>query len=134
MKGTLTEKLLRRGATGVTFEGSEWFEVEPDLVLGHDATIALVVDRFANAGRPLAHPDRLFLVADHFAPPSTVDRANILRRFLDFAWCECGVLPGFVGFCRVQFSPSGFVLGWPLGYSVVISVYKSSYNMVISWL
>ena len=85
MKGTLTEKLLRRGATGVTFEGSEWFEVEPDLVLGHDATIALVVDRFANAGRPLAHPDRLFLVADHFAPPSTVDRANILRRFLDFA-------------------------------------------------
>ena len=85
MSQTLTEKLLHRGATGVNFEGSEWFEVQPDLVLGHDATMALLVDRFADSGRSLAHPERLFLVADHFAPPSTVDRANILRRFLEFA-------------------------------------------------
>ena len=84
MSQTLTEKVLGRGLTGRTLDGSEWREVEPDLLLGHDATIALVVDRFADADKPLAFPERLFLVADHFAPPSTVDRANVLRRFLDF--------------------------------------------------
>ena len=84
MSQTLTEKILNRGRTGNRIPGSEWFEIEPDLLLGHDATIALVVDRFANAGKPLAFPERLFLVADHFAPPSSVDRANVLRRFLDF--------------------------------------------------
>ena len=26
------------------------------------------------------------------------------------------------------------LLGWPFGYYAVISVYKYSYNMVISWL
>ncbi|MCB9780291.1 MAG: 3-isopropylmalate dehydratase large subunit [Alphaproteobacteria bacterium] len=81
---TLTHKLLDAAATGETVAGSAWREIHPDLVLGHDATIALIVDRIARAGGRIAEPERLFLVADHFAPPSTVDRANILRRFLDF--------------------------------------------------
>ena len=85
MSQTLTEKLLHRGATGVTFEGSEWFEVQPDRVLGHDATMALLVD--AHNGRSLAHPERLFLVADHFAldggprePPPTIPGVRGTRR------------------------------------------------------
>lgn len=84
MPRTLTHKLLDRASVGPAVPGSRFREVQPDLVLGHDATIALIVDRIARSGRPLADPARLFLVADHFAPPSTVDRANILRRFLDF--------------------------------------------------
>ena len=81
---SLTQKLLEGARTGVSIAGSAWHETRPDLVLGHDATIALIVDRVARSGLALADPKRLFLVADHFAPPSTVDRANILRRFLDF--------------------------------------------------
>lgn len=81
---TLTHKLLDRAGTGSTIDGSALRELRPHLVLGHDATIALIVDRIARSGKRLAAPERLFLVADHFAPPSTVDRANILRRFLDF--------------------------------------------------
>ncbi len=82
---SLTARLLRRAATGETLPGSAFFEIQPDLVLGHDATIALIVKRIAEQGGQLHDPGRLFLVADHFAPPSTVDRANILRTFLDFA-------------------------------------------------
>lgn len=81
---SLSRRLLRRSATGARVEGSALVEVTPDLVLGHDATIALIVERVAGAGARLAHPERAFLVADHFAPPSSVDRANILRKFLDF--------------------------------------------------
>ncbi len=81
---TLTQKLLDGAATGRHVEGSAWREIHPDLVLGHDATIALVVDRVIESGGRIAEPERLFLVADHFAPPSTVDRANILRRFLSW--------------------------------------------------
>ncbi len=85
MSSSLTTRLLHRAATGQTLSGSAYFEIRPDLVLGHDATIALIVKRIAEQGGVLHDPDRLFLVADHFAPPSTVDRANILRTFLDFA-------------------------------------------------
>ncbi len=98
---TLTRRILESRATGEGIAGSDYFEVEPDLVLGHDATIALIVDRIAAAGGRLPNPEKLFLVADHFAPPSTVDRANILRKFLDFAeQTDSGELHLFQGICH----------------------------------
>ncbi len=82
---TLTQKLLARASSGPAPEGSRYVPVKPDLVLGHDATIALLVDKMRDMGAHVRHPERLFLAADHFSPPSSTDRANILRRFLDFA-------------------------------------------------
>ncbi|HKX11578.1 MAG TPA: aconitase/3-isopropylmalate dehydratase large subunit family protein, partial [bacterium] len=64
--------------------GSEYFQVPVDLVLGHDATIALIADRFKRTGRRIWDPSRCFFAADHFAPPSTPERADILARYLDF--------------------------------------------------
>lgn len=101
MGRTLTRRILESRATGSQWEGSDYFEVEPDLVLGHDATIALIVDQIGEAIERILDPEKLFLVADHFAPPSTVDRANILRRFLDFAKnSDAGEVHLFEGICH----------------------------------
>jgi 3-isopropylmalate/(R)-2-methylmalate dehydratase large subunit len=81
---TLTEKLLRQHAPAPVVAGSELFRIPVDLVLGHDATIALLIERFKKAGRPIWNPARCFFAADHFSPPSTPERADILQRYLAF--------------------------------------------------
>lgn len=86
---TLTAKLLRRRAAEPILAGSEYFRIPVDLVLGHDATIALLIERFQRAGRRIWDPARCFFAADHFTPPSTPERADILRRYLAFMKQEC---------------------------------------------
>jgi 3-isopropylmalate/(R)-2-methylmalate dehydratase large subunit len=81
---TLTAKLLRRRAAEPVIAGSEFFRIPVDLVLGHDATIALLIERFQRAGRRIWDPARCFFAADHFTPPSTPERADILQRYLAF--------------------------------------------------
>jgi 3-isopropylmalate/(R)-2-methylmalate dehydratase large subunit len=81
---TLTEKLLHRQGAAPVVAGSECLRIPVDLVLGHDATIALLIERFHRAGRPIWDPARCFFAADHFTPPSTAERADILHRYLGF--------------------------------------------------
>jgi len=68
--------------------GSAYHRVPVDLVLGHDATISLLIDRFKRTARHVWDPSRCVFAADHFAPPSTPERADILRRYLDFVRAE----------------------------------------------
>ena len=56
-----------------------------DAVLGHDATIALLIDEFERRKLSIWDPGRVVLTNDHFSPPATVDRADISNRFLRFA-------------------------------------------------
>jgi 3-isopropylmalate/(R)-2-methylmalate dehydratase large subunit len=87
MKGsaqTLTEKILLRKERAPILPRSEYFQIPIDLVLGHDATIALLIERFKKIGRHIWDPTRCFFAADHFVPPSTAERADILNRYLDF--------------------------------------------------
>lgn len=81
---TLTSKILRRNRAAPVVAGSEFFRIPADLVLGHDATIALLIERFKKAGRRIWDPSRCFFAADHFTPPSTPERADILHRYLTF--------------------------------------------------
>lgn len=81
---TLVEKILLRKVSEPILKGSEYFRVPVDLVLGHDATIALLVERFRKTGRHVWDPSRCFFAADHFAPPSTPERADILTKYLGF--------------------------------------------------
>jgi len=65
---TLTAKLLRRRAAEPIIAGSEFFRIPVDLVLGHDATIALLIERFQRAGRRIWDPTRCFFAAaDRFS-------------------------------------------------------------------
>ena len=67
-----------------TLDESAYFAVSPDLILGHDATIALLVDRLRAAKRRVFAPERCFFAADHFVPPATAERAAILKKYLRF--------------------------------------------------
>jgi 3-isopropylmalate/(R)-2-methylmalate dehydratase large subunit len=81
---TLTEKILLRKVSAPILPGSEYFRIPVDLALGHDATIALLIERFKKTGRHIWNPARCFFAADHFVPPSTPERADILNRYLNF--------------------------------------------------
>ncbi len=84
MNGTVTGKILAAHSTGSPPEpGSKYLDVSPDLVLGHDATFSLLLDDLQRLGGSGIEPERLLLTVDHFAPPSTIERAAILRKFLD---------------------------------------------------
>jgi 3-isopropylmalate/(R)-2-methylmalate dehydratase large subunit len=65
--------------------GSTYVQVRIDAVLGHDATIALLVDEFRARNLRIWDPRRVLFVNDHFSPAATIERANISRLFLDFA-------------------------------------------------
>lgn len=81
---TLTEKILARKAAGAEREGA-FVRVEVDLLLGTDPSVGLIVDRMEALGTGILHPERVVLTADHFSPPASIDRANILKSFIDFA-------------------------------------------------
>ena len=68
--------------------GSAYICVEPDLILGHEATIALLIDRLRRAGRRVHAPEKCFFAADHFVPPATAERAGILKKYLEFVEAE----------------------------------------------
>lgn len=56
-------------------------ELTPDLVFGHEATMALILDPLEKADGPRLPPEKLFLVVDHFAPASSGRFADIARDF-----------------------------------------------------
>ncbi|MGC7102118.1 3-isopropylmalate dehydratase large subunit [Amycolatopsis lurida] len=60
-------------------------QVRIDALLGHDATIGLLMDRFERLGLSIWDPSRVLFANDHFSPPATVERAEISARFLDFS-------------------------------------------------
>jgi 3-isopropylmalate/(R)-2-methylmalate dehydratase large subunit len=81
---TLTEKVLLRRQTGAVVPESAYRRIPVDLVLGHEATIALLIERLRRTGRRVWDPSRCFFAADHFVPPSTPERAEILELYVSF--------------------------------------------------
>jgi len=81
---SLTARTLAAHAVAPAAEGSAYVAVEPDLILGHEATIALLIARLRKAGRRVHAPDKCFFAADHFVPPATAERASILNQYLQF--------------------------------------------------
>jgi 3-isopropylmalate/(R)-2-methylmalate dehydratase large subunit len=56
------------------------FAVRPDLYLLPEYAMALVADKLVELGGPLVDPQKVMVVADHFALPSSIERAEILTR------------------------------------------------------
>lgn len=77
MTGTLAEQVLQ-GQAG------EIVDRPVDLLMGHDGSAVLVVDRFRNEGLSVWDSSRVLIVFDHFAPPATIERANIQNKLLEF--------------------------------------------------
>ncbi|WP_328522707.1 3-isopropylmalate dehydratase large subunit [Kribbella sp. NBC_00359] len=60
-------------------------EIRIDALLGHDATIALLIDEFERRGLEIWDRGRVIFTNDHFSPPSTIEQADISNKFLRFA-------------------------------------------------
>lgn len=84
MPGTLSDLIIDAHALDAEADG-EYVRVRLDAVLGHDATIALLVDEFRRRKLEVWDRERVIFVNDHFSPAASVERANISRKFLDFA-------------------------------------------------
>jgi 3-isopropylmalate/(R)-2-methylmalate dehydratase large subunit len=83
---TITEKIVSaHAAEGAVFAGSI-ATVEPDVLMLNDVSGPIAFERFAETGaaRPAA-PDRVVLVADHFAPASDIVGATGIQTLRAFA-------------------------------------------------
>ena len=84
MTGTLSDVIIDAHLIDDEEEGG-FVRVKLDAVLGHDATIALLVDEFRKRKLQVWDRDRVLFVNDHFSPAASIERANISRKFIGFA-------------------------------------------------
>ena len=75
-------EIIERHADGRR-EG-EYRSVLSDFVLLHDPTLALILADLKGQGKEIWNKDKVLVTVDHFAPPSTVERANLVKDVLSF--------------------------------------------------
>jgi len=81
---TISDKVLTVHAID-RHESDSVLRVGIDALLGHDATISLLIDRFERLGLSIWDPKRVIFTNDHFSPPADAERADISARFLAFS-------------------------------------------------
>lgn len=85
---SFTGRILQAHALQLAVPGSEYWSFDVDVMLGHEATIALLIGRMVEGGMHIRYPERCLFAADHFVPPATEERATILRRYIEFLQSE----------------------------------------------
>ena len=92
MPMTLTEKVLARAAARTSVQPGDFLEIEPDLGLANDITAPLAIEEFERTGASrVRHPDRVFLVPDHFTPNKDIQSAEQVKQLREFARKHPGV-------------------------------------------
>ena len=81
-----TGKIIQKHSDGRR-EG-EYYGVDVDFVLLPDPTFALLLSELKDLGGRIWNKERVFVTVDHFAPPSTIERANIAKAVISFAKVE----------------------------------------------
>ncbi|ACY16974.1 3-isopropylmalate dehydratase large subunit [Haliangium ochraceum] len=103
MSGTISDKVIAAHAVSVSAAAADdqFTRVRVDAVLGHDATISLLMDEFLARGLTIWDPRKVLFTNDHFSPPANIERANISRSFLAFSRAqEVGHLAVDQGICH----------------------------------
>lgn len=80
---TQLETIFSRAA-GRSVRAGDVVEVPVDLVMAHDATMALVLQDFERLSCTVWDPNRLMVVCDHFCPPARSDWADLQKSVLRF--------------------------------------------------
>src|SRR4030043_596266 len=111
-----TGEIIRKHADGRR-EG-EYLSVNVDFVLLPDPTFALLLSELKDSGGRIWDKEKVLVTVDHFAPPSTVERANIAKKVISYAMDEklphCSVHQGICHQLLVEGSwltPGMLVLG-----------------------
>lgn len=82
MGNGLTGDIIQAHADGEK-EG-RYLSVRVDFVLLPDYALALLLTELRELRRDVWDREKVFVAVDHFAPPSTVERANLVKRVLSF--------------------------------------------------
>jgi 3-isopropylmalate/(R)-2-methylmalate dehydratase large subunit len=78
----LSGEIIAKHADGEREGG--YLRVAVDFVLLHDPTCALLLTDLRELGATIWDKTKVLLTVDHFAPPSSVERANIVKDVLSF--------------------------------------------------
>ena len=61
-----------------------YLEVSVDFVLLHDPLLALILPDLKELGKEILNKEKILVTVDHFAPPSTIERADMVKQVLAF--------------------------------------------------
>ena len=78
-----TGKIIQMHADGKR-EGA-YLSVHVDFVLLPDPTFALLISELKELGDRIWDKEKVLVTVDHFAPPSTAERANVAKKVITFA-------------------------------------------------
>lgn len=78
-----TGQIIQKHADGKREGG--YLSVTVDFVLLPDPTFALLLTELRELGGRIWDREKVLVTVDHFAPPSTVDRANIAKKVITYA-------------------------------------------------
>lgn len=96
---TLLEALFIRKLGRPVREGSV-IQLPVDVIMAHDATMALMLDDFTRLGCRIRHPEQVLVACDHFCPPARIDWADLQRAVIDFATQQHFDLRMYQGICH----------------------------------
>lgn len=82
MMKSLSAAIIEQHSQG-NKEGA-YFQVSVDFLLIHDPALALLLKELKKINKSILHKDRVLVTVDHFSPPSSIERANMVRQVLDF--------------------------------------------------
>ncbi|MDX9787827.1 MAG: aconitase/3-isopropylmalate dehydratase large subunit family protein [Desulfobacterales bacterium] len=112
----ITGDILQRHSCGDR-EGA-YQQVEVDFILLHDPACALLLKEFTALGQPFFDKNKVLITVDHFAPPASVERANMVKDVLSFVRMEkLPNAPVYQGICHQLLvegpwaSPGKLILG-----------------------
>jgi 3-isopropylmalate/(R)-2-methylmalate dehydratase large subunit len=89
---TLSEKILARAAGVPNVSPGEFLLIEPDLGLANDITAPIAIEEFEKTGaRRVRHPEKVWLVPDHFTPNKDILSAEQVRVMREFSGRHPGV-------------------------------------------
>lgn len=75
---SLTSRILKTHKTGKAAGAYDWYR--PDLILVPEYALALMKDNFEKTGWLPHDPAKVTVTADHFCPPASSERADILKQ------------------------------------------------------
>jgi 3-isopropylmalate/(R)-2-methylmalate dehydratase large subunit len=84
VRETLSDKIIRSHALNGTGQ-EDYVHARIDALLGHDATIALLINQFEQRRLSIWDKSKVIFTNDHFSPAATAERADISANFLRFS-------------------------------------------------
>ena len=115
----MAEKILASRSSQETVRAGQFIEAEVDIVLGNDITAPIAIREFARLGGDdggglrVFDPERVVLVADHFAPNKDIKSAEqcaVMRRFAREQNLPHHYDVGFMGIEHVLLPEAGLVV------------------------